>query len=47
MQISVSTVETHLVKALRFLVERADGLDAPGKAEQAHQCEMTERLEQV
>lgn len=47
MGISVSTVETHLVKALRFLVERGDGLDAPGKAEQAHQCKMTERLERV
>lgn len=47
MNISVSTVETHLVKALRLLVQRLDSTDAPGKAEQATAWETTQRQEQV
>lgn len=46
MNISVSTVETHLVKALRLLVERLGRRNARGKAEQAPAWERTERLEQ-
>ncbi|MDX3899698.1 MAG: RNA polymerase sigma factor [Sphingobium sp.] len=47
MNISVSTVETHLVRALKLLVERRDRLDGSAKAEQASQCANRERLEQV
>ena len=47
MNISVSTVETHLVRALRLLVERRNQADRPAKAEQAPQCESRNRLEQV
>jgi RNA polymerase sigma-70 factor (ECF subfamily) len=47
MNISVSTVETHLVRALRLLIERRSRLDGSVKAEQASQCESRERLEQV
>jgi RNA polymerase sigma factor (sigma-70 family) len=47
MNISVSTVETHLVRALRLLVERRNQADRPAKAEQASQCESRNRLEQV
>ena len=47
MNISVSTVETHLVRGLKLLVERRDRLNGSMKAEQASQCESRERLEQV
>jgi RNA polymerase sigma factor (sigma-70 family) len=47
MNISVSTVETHLVKALRLLVQRLDRRDVRGKAEQAPAWEIKERLEQI
>lgn len=47
MNISVSTVETHLIKALRLLVQRLDRREAPGKAEQGPAWETKERLEQI
>jgi RNA polymerase sigma-70 factor (ECF subfamily) len=47
MNISVSTVETHLVKALRLLVKRLDRRETGTKAEQAASWETKERLEQV
>lgn len=47
MNISVSTVETHLIKALRLLVQRLDRCEAPGKAEQGPAWETKERLERI
>jgi RNA polymerase sigma factor (sigma-70 family) len=49
MSISVSTVETHLVKALRLLVERLDRREAKAKAkaERTTAWETKERLEQI
>lgn len=47
MKISVSTVETHLIKALRLLVHRLDRREARGMTEQAPAWETTERLEQI
>ncbi len=46
MNISVSTVETHLVKALGLLVKRLDRPKTGTKAERATSWEKTERLEQ-
>ncbi|PHQ64321.1 MAG: RNA polymerase subunit sigma-24 [Sphingobium sp.] len=47
MNISVSTVETHLVKALRLLVQRLDRQGVQGKAEQVTTWENKDRLEQI
>lgn len=46
MNISVSTVETHIKRALRLLVQRLDRPEARGRAEQAPGWETTEKLEQ-
>ncbi len=46
MNISVSTVETHLIKALRLLVHRLNRQEARAKTEQATAWETKERLEQ-
>lgn len=45
MNISVSTVETHLVKALRLLMLRTNRRDEKAKTEQATGWETQERLE--
>jgi RNA polymerase sigma-70 factor (ECF subfamily) len=45
MNISVSTVETHLIKALRLLMQTTNRQEARAKAEQASTWETTERLE--
>ncbi|MEN2790936.1 RNA polymerase sigma factor [Sphingomonas oligophenolica] len=45
MNISVSTVETHLVKALRLLVQRLDQQEARARTEQESAWETKERLE--
>lgn len=47
MNISVSTVETHLVKALRLLVKRLDRRETGAKAEHATSWEKKERQGQV
>lgn len=47
MNISVSTVETHLVKALRLLVQRLNRRDEQGKAEHSSPWEIRDRLEQI
>lgn len=47
MNISVSTVETHLVRALKLLVERRDRPVGSMTAEHTSQCEGRDRLEQV
>jgi len=47
MNISVSTVETHLTKALRLLVQRLDRLDIQAKAEQAITWGSRERQETI
>ncbi len=47
MNISVSTVETHLVKALRLLVKRLDRPDTRVKTGQATQWEIKEGLEKI
>lgn len=45
MNISVSTVETHLIKALRLLMQTTNRQEARAKAEQASTWETKERLE--
>jgi RNA polymerase sigma factor (sigma-70 family) len=45
MNISVSTVETHLVKALRLLMQRLNRHEARARTEQAPAWETKERLE--
>lgn len=45
MNISVSTVETHLIKALRLLMQRLNRQEARAKTEQATEWETKERLE--
>jgi RNA polymerase sigma factor (sigma-70 family) len=47
MNISVSTVETHLVKALRLLTQRLTQQEERAKAEQTPTWEKTERLERT
>lgn len=47
MNISVSTVETHLIKALRLLVQKLNRQDAQGKAEHGPQWETSERREKA
>ena len=46
MNISVSTVETHLIKALRLLMLRLNRQEARAKTEQVSAWETKERLEQ-
>ena len=45
MSISVSTVETHLIKALRLLMRRVNRQEVQAKTEQAPAWETKERLE--
>lgn len=46
MKISVSTVETHLIKALRLLVQSVNRAEERAKTEQISSWETLERLEQ-
>ncbi|WEK02278.1 MAG: RNA polymerase sigma factor [Candidatus Sphingomonas phytovorans] len=46
MKISVSTVETHLIKALRLLTQRLNRQEAQAKTERIPAWERKERLEQ-
>ncbi|TCM16150.1 RNA polymerase sigma-70 factor (ECF subfamily) [Novosphingobium sp. PhB165] len=47
MNISVSTVETHLVKGLRLLIRRLAGRDGQNGAENSVQCEATDKTDTI